>query len=148
MKKVLLAFAFLGALAPAAFTIYKAGGFDNWQGVLPKGTTDSLYYYARIHEVVDGHPLNGNPYIYEHRDDLAPAFFLPDIISAIPAIFGARFDVAIMINIFLWSFVFLALSLLLFELLMVPRWWALLWSVLLYATSYSFIFRPTVMQII
>src|SRR3989344_92525 len=148
MKKVLLALAFLGALAPAAFTIYKAGGFDNWQGVLPKGTTDSLYYYARIKEVVDGHPLNGNPYVYEYRDTFAPAFFIPDIVSAIPMLIGFPFSIGVLLNVFVWSFIFLLLSFNLFRLLKFPKNWALLWSVILYISSYSFMLRPTIMQLI
>ena len=148
MKKILLLIALLGTLIPAIFTIYIAGGLDNWQGVLPRGTTDSLYYYARIKEVVDGHPLNGNPYVYEYRDTLAPAFFIPDIVSAIPMLIGFPFNMGVLINVFAWSFIFLLLSFKLFQLLRLPRNWSVLWSVILYITAYSFMLRPTIMQLI
>ena len=148
MKKLFILVALAATLAPATFVIYKAGGWENWQGVLPKGTTDSRYYYARIHEVVDGHPLNGNPYVYEHRGDYSPAFFIPDIISAMPMLIGLPFNLGVVLNVFIWSFVFLAFACTLFRLLHMPKWWAFLWTVLLYMSAYSFMLRPTVMQIV
>ncbi|MDO8589693.1 MAG: hypothetical protein Q7R69_00235 [bacterium] len=148
MKKLFLAVALVATLIPAIFVIYEVGGWRNWQGVLPRGSTDSLYYYARMHEVVDGYPLLGNPYVYEYRKDLAPAFFLPDIVSAIPMLLGVPFNLAVMINMFAWSFVFLALSFTLLRLLRLPRGWAFLWSVFLYISLYSLMLRPTIMQIV
>lgn len=148
MKKIFLFIALLATLIPAIFTIHVVGGWQNWQGVLPRGTTDSLYYYARIHEVADGHPLVGNPYVYEYRSALAPAFFLPDIVSSLPVLLGVPFNVAIMLNVFVWSFIFLVLSFTLLRLLLIPIGWASLWSVLMYVGSYSFMLRPTVMQIV
>lgn len=148
MKKLLLLVALAGAIIPAVFVIHIAGGLENWQGVLPKGTTDSRYYYARIKEVVDGHPLNGNPYVYEYRDTFAPAFFLPDIVSAVPMFLGLPFNIGILVNLFAWSFLFLLLSFNFFKLLKLPRNWALLWSVILYISAYSFMLRPTIMQLI
>lgn len=147
MKKIFVLIALAAALVPSAFTVYKAGGLDNWQGVLPRGTTDSLYYYARIREVVDGHPFIGHPYAYEYRGTLSPAFFLPDIVSAIPMLLGLPFNIGVVTNVFIWSFVFLALAFALFKLLQMPKWWALAWSVILYITAYSFMLRPTVMQL-
>lgn len=143
---VLIALA--ATLIPAVFVIHEAGGWQQWEGVLPPGTTDSRYYYGRIHEVVDGHPFVGNPYAYEHRNALSPAFFLPDVISAVPVLLGVPFVVAVLFNIFVWSLIFLLLSFTLLRLLRLPVWWAVLWSVLAYIASYSFMLRPTVMQII
>lgn len=148
MKKVFLLIALIATLIPAFFVIYKVGGLQNWQGVLPRGTTDSLYYYARIHEVVDGRPLVGNPYVYEYREVLSPAFFLPDVISAIPMLLGLPFNIGVLVNIFVWSFIFLILAFRLFRLLEMPRRWAFPFTILLYITSYSFMLRPTVMQIV
>lgn len=148
VKKFFVLVALAVTLIPAIFTIYEAGGLQQWQGVLPKGTTDSKYYYARVHEVTDGHPFIGNPYAYEHRDAFSPAFFLPDIVSAVPILLGVPFTLAILINIFVWSFIFLMLSFTLLRLLRMPKGWAVLWSVLAYACSYSFMLRPTVMQIV
>src|SRR3989344_5939725 len=148
MKKFFILIALLATLIPAIFVIYQVGGWGNWQGTLPRGTTDSLYYYARIHEVIDGHVLIGNPYVYENRGGIAPAFFLPDIVSAIPMLLGLPFNLAVMVNMFVWSLVFLTLTFVLFGLLRVPRWWAFLWSVISYISVYSFIAKPTVMQIV
>jgi hypothetical protein len=37
--------------------------------------SDDLFYFARIREVLDGHPLLGNPYLWEHKaKSPAPAF--------------------------------------------------------------------------
>jgi len=151
MKKFFTLFilvASVGTFIPMIFVVREAGGWQNWQGVLPKGSIDSLYYYARIHEVVDGYPLIGNPYVYEHKDAFTPAFFLPDIVSALSALMGVPFDAAIVINMFVWSLVFLLLSFALLKLLRMPLWWAFLWSVLMYVASYTFIIRPTILQLI
>jgi len=148
MKKWFLLLAFIGTLVPTLFVIQEAGGWQHWQGVLPRGTTDSLYYYARIREVVDGHPLIGNPYAYEHRDALSPAFFLPDVVSAAPVVLGVPFNIAMLINMFVWSFAFLFLSFSLLQLARLPARWAAIWSALAYVGAYSFMLRPTVMQIV
>lgn len=148
MKKILILIALTGTLVPAAFVLREAGGLENWRGVMPGGTTDSRYYYARIHEVADGHPFIGNPYAFEHREAVAPAFFLPDIATALPVLLGIPFDIAMVANIFLWSSVFLLLAFALLRLLSVRARWAVLWAILAYASSYSFMLRPTVMQVI
>lgn len=148
MKKWFVLIALLATLIPAIFVIYQVGGWKNWQGILPGGTTDSRYYYARIHEVIDGHPLIGNPYVYENRDAIAPAQFLPDIVSAVPMLLGLPFNLGVIVNLFAWSFIFLILIYRLFRLLLVPKWWAFLWSVITYIGVYSFVIKPTVMQIV
>src|SRR3990167_9855430 len=148
MKKLFVLIALLGTLVPVIFVIYQVGGWENWQGILPSGTTDSRYYYARIHEVTDGHPLIGNPYVYENRDAIAPAQFLPDIVSAVPMLLGLPFNLGVVVNMFVWSLIFLILTYKLFRLLLMPRWWAILWSVITYVGVYSFVIKPTVMQIV
>jgi hypothetical protein len=148
MKKLLILVALVGTLIPTAFVLHEAGGLQNWQGVLPKGQVDSLYYYARIHEVADGHPLLGNPYLYEHREAFTPSFFIPDIVSVLPLLVGLPFDVAIAINMFVWSLVFLGLSFALFRLLQLPQWWAFGGSVLTYAMAFAYLIRPTILQLI
>jgi len=148
MKRFFVIIALLASLVPVAFTIYYVGGWDNFHGIPPKGATDSLYYYARIHEVADGNPLNGNPYIYEYRKAFAPAFFLPDIISALPLLIGFPLSLAIIINIFIWSFVFLMLTFTFLKLISVSNKWAIFWSIFTFIISYTLILRPTVMQII
>src|SRR3989344_628470 len=139
--------ALLATLIPAVYTIQEAGGWSGWQDVPPKGTADSLYYYARIHEVSDGYPLNGNPYIYEYRDAHSPSFFLPDVISSVPMLLGLSFNATVLTNVFIWSVIFLVLSFILFRLLNMPERWAFFWSIFLYISSYSFMLRPGGMQI-
>lgn len=149
MTKKFFAFvAFLATIIPALFVLDKVGGLEHWRGVLPQGVTDSLYYYARIHEVADGHPFIGNPYVLEYQDTYSPAFFLPDLVSAIPLVFGIPFNFAILLNIFVWSFVFLILAYKLLTLLKIQKNWAIIWSLFMYIGSYSFMLRPTVMQTI
>lgn len=148
MKKLFILVALLGTLIPVAFVVREAGGLDSWQGVLPGGTTDSRYYYARIREVVDGYPLIGNPYVYEYRNEYSPAFFLPDIISAMPMLLGLPFNLGLTVNVFVWSLIFLLLSFKLFRELNVEKRWAFLSTVLAYLSVYSFMLRPTVMQIV
>lgn len=148
MKKFFVLVALVATLIPVIFVVYKVGGWQNWQGILPRGSTDSLYYYGRIKEVVDGYPLIGNPYAYEHREAFAPAFFLPDIVSAVPSLIGLPFNVAIIINMFMWSFVLLWLTYRVLRLLAIPKWWAAGWSVLSYILVYSLMLRPTVMQLV
>lgn len=143
----LIAVALLGALVPAVFVVREAGGLSAWTGVMPRGTTDSLYYYARIREVADGHPFVGNPYAYEHRDALPPAAFIPDMLTALPVVAGVPFDLAMVANVFAWSLIFLVLAYLLLRRLALPPVWAVGWAVLSYASAYSFMLRPTVMQV-
>lgn len=147
-KRLLLIVAIIATLIPAVFVLQHAGGIENWQEIPPRGTTDSLYYYARMHEVKDGYPFIGHPYLFEHRDEYSPTFPLPDIISAIPLIVGIPFDIAILINLFIWSFVFLLLAHSLSLKLGVSKQWAFGLSILLYLSSYSYMLRPSVMQII
>lgn len=148
MKKLFIVVAFVVTLIPAILVVQKAGGMQHWQGVPPSLITDSLYYSARIHEVLDGHPLIGNPYAYEHRDAISPASFLPDIVSSVPMFLGVPFNIALLVNVFIWSLLFLLLAFTLFRLLQLPVWWAFSWTILSYLCSYSFMLRPTVMQMV
>ncbi len=145
-KRYLLAAALLATLIPAAFVLYRVGGPEEWRGVLPRGTTDSLYYYARIHEVLDGHPLNGNPFAYEHRNDIAPAQFIPDIISALPMLAGIPFNLGVLLNVFIWSAAFLLLAYILLRKLLLPPRYAAGVALVTYACCYTFMLRPTIMQ--
>ena len=48
---------------------------------------DSEYYLARASEVLRGRLQIGNPYFYEHRNDLGISFLIPDWLTAIPGSF-------------------------------------------------------------
>lgn len=145
---LLIFIALIGAVLPSVYVINNVGGLQNWHGVLPMGQIDSLYYYARTHEVVDGHLLIGNPYYFEHRDTLTPAFFLPDIVAALPALIGIPFDLAMVVNLFVWGSVFLILTFILLRLLQLPKYWAIAGTVLTYVMGFTFIIRPTILQLI
>lgn len=147
-RHIFIGIALIATLVPAIFVLHKVGGFEGWHGVLPSGITDSLYYYARIHEVVDGYPLIGNPYIFEYRGTFSPAFFLPDVLSAVPIVIGLPFNIGILFNIFIWSSVFLILANRLLKTFGVSELWAAAWSIFLYLESYSFMLRPTIMQLV
>ncbi len=134
------------AFFPAYLVSERVG--EQWQGVPPEFVTDSLYYYAQMREVADGHPLIGNPYFFEHRDGVAPAFFIPVDIAALPLMLGIPLSFTIVFNIFFWSAVFLYLSYQLLRVLELPRIVGLLGSLLMYLGSYMFMVRPVAMQII
>jgi hypothetical protein len=101
-----------------------------------------------MHEVADGHPFVGNPYAFEERGVLSPAFFLPDWLTALPLLAGVPLIFTILINIFIWSFLFLAFAYAFLRELAFSRSWALAWSVAAYLAAYSFMLRPTIMQVV
>src|SRR3989344_147647 len=88
------------SLLPIVDTYFAVG--TEWRGV-PPVYTDEEYYYARIKEVKDGRPFLGNPYFYEHRDDLAPTFFITDWMAAIPLVAGLDLPKTLAVNFFVWS---------------------------------------------
>jgi len=131
------------SLIPVA-NVYQAVG-NEWRGV-PPVYTDEDYFYARMKEVNDGHPLIGNPYFYEHQDDLAPTFFVPDWLAAIPLILGASLPVALAVNFSLWSLIFALLAFILLLALRLHKSIAVLGAFLLYIQSYIWILRPVSLQ--
>ncbi len=147
-KKLLVLVAIVATILPMVYVFDRVGGVENWQGVPPQGITDSLYYYARMHEVADGHPFVGNPFVYEYRNTYSPAFFLPDAISALPLLIGLPWSAAITLNFFIWTAVFLFVTQALLKALRIDDRWIVPLTVLVYVSSYSFMLRPTIMQII
>lgn len=55
---------------------------SEYLGVHPQMNDDELYYTARAHEVLDGHPGLSNPFLYEYKDKPAMQFWLPDALLA------------------------------------------------------------------
>lgn len=53
-----------------------------FQGVHPFMSDDEIYYVARAHETLDGHPTLGNPYLAEHKDTPGVQFWMPDAFFA------------------------------------------------------------------
>jgi hypothetical protein len=62
--------------APQFYVIHQMG--NSYQSVFPETGNDDRYYMSRSHEVRDGFPMLGNPYIYELRDAPAVSFWMPD----------------------------------------------------------------------
>ncbi|MDP2593817.1 MAG: hypothetical protein Q8P36_00550 [bacterium] len=140
---VLAFFVLAASLIPIAHVYHAVGA--GWQGV-PPVYTDEDYFYARMKEVSDGHPLIGNPYLYEHRDDLAPTFFIPDWLAAIPLNLGASLPMALAVNFSLWSLIFAFLAFALLLEVRLHRNLAVLGAFLLYIQSYIWVLRPVSLQ--
>ncbi|MEI7512161.1 MAG: methyltransferase domain-containing protein [Candidatus Uhrbacteria bacterium] len=119
----------------------------NWRGVVPTVVDDDVYYYARVHEILDGHSLIGNPYFYEHRDEISPAFFGADWLASPPYYFFS-FAVAAAWNILFWSLVTTLLAYWLLRRLGASPWWAVLGAIVVDLTSYGVLVRPTSMQVV
>lgn len=75
---------------------------------------DWKYYEPRIREILDGHPFIGNPFSLEYNNELPPAFFFADWLSAIPQLLGLSLELGTIVNDIIWSllFVFLAYGIL------------------------------------
>ncbi|MBI3572129.1 hypothetical protein HY091_01170 [Candidatus Kaiserbacteria bacterium] len=61
-----------------------------YTGVHPIVSDDELYYLARAHETLDGHPTLGNPYLAEDKNQPGVQFWMPDAFfaSVDQALFG------------------------------------------------------------
>lgn len=129
-------------LVPAFQTLHKGG----YEGVPPKYIADDLYYYGRMKEVADGYPFMGNPYFIEYRDAVAPAFFVPDWIAAIPLLLGIPLSSAIILNFFFWSLIFVFLAYLVGRSVNMPPPYSAIVAIISYIEVYWVIFRPVVMQ--
>jgi hypothetical protein len=135
---------FLLALLPIVPHIYSGA---SWQGV-PSTFYQDAYYYARLKEIKDGYPLIGNPYFYEHRGEVAPAFFIPDAISALPLLAGLSLPQTLAFNFCLWTLVFGVLLYILFRRLKLPEMWCALGVIFTYSQVYYWILRPVSMQVV
>lgn len=77
--------------------------------VVPDYIDDMSYYMSRMKQVQDGYPFIGNPYFKEHRSEMSGAFFVADWIATLPLFLGFSLPLTMMVNAFVWSFVFGAL---------------------------------------
>lgn len=89
-------------IAPFAQTIYELGW--DWYAAPQTVYVGGTYYSDRMQEIVDGHPLIGNPYFLEHREEFPPAFFVADWLGSIPLFLGLPMVPALVGNIVIWSF--------------------------------------------
>src|SRR3989338_1297050 len=74
---------------------------DVFGDVINPRYTDS-YYTPMVREVADGYPLLGNPFFFEHRESVTPAFILPFLVSSAPLLLGMPLPVTVVFNFILW----------------------------------------------
>ncbi len=128
MVKRLLQIIFFSSLSfLAAIPVYQSHFL--WQP-----TYDTFYYYARTNEVINGFWQIGNPYYYEHRNDFAVSFFVPDWLSAVPGSF------------IIWPFVNVLLIFLILKFFGVKNSKLYLGTTFCYVSVLFFIVRPTSLQ--
>ena len=140
---VLVVIVLLLTTIPVIYVFFILG--NTWQGITPM-FGDETFYSARIQTIVKGYPLEGNPYFFEHRNDMPLVIFGGTWISAIPQLAGLSPNAALLLNFVLWSLLF-ALSLYyLFRELRVPSWIAVFGTVFLYIQSYWHVWRPVNLQ--
>lgn len=77
----------LVAVLAGAFTLapqlilYRSLG-DQYAGIRQEMNPDEGYYMTRQHDVLDGYPTLGNPYLYEHKDEPGLQVWIPDALLA------------------------------------------------------------------
>jgi len=117
--------------------------------VLPSLQSDTEYYQAQIHEVLEGKIWLGNPYIREYDALQSPSLIVPVWIAAIPGLFGLSMPHITIVNMLLYT----ALTglLLFFLLLRVTTgnaWLSAGMGVMGVAYVHNLILRPVIMQTI
>src|SRR3989344_2166085 len=120
---------------------------DVFGDVINPRYTDS-YYTPMTREVADGYPLLGNPFFFEHRESVTPAFILPFLVSAAPLLLGMPLPVTVIFNFTLWSLIFGLLVYALFRRLGLSDAWACIATVLVYIHMYGQLIRPVSMQVV
>lgn len=76
---VILAFLML---LPFVYVHYSMGA--SYKGIERSFADDDLFYFARIRDVVDGHPFISNAYLAEHKDGVPQQLFLGEYLLAQP----------------------------------------------------------------
>ncbi|MBI4099513.1 hypothetical protein HY440_00745 [Candidatus Microgenomates bacterium] len=117
----------------------------NFKGVPIGYIVDSLYYFARINDVVRGHLLIGNPFLWEYRQSWPVAFFVPDWLAALPAFFLPLWQ-ALIANTLLWGIVFVLLAYHLLRRLGTTPLWSAGGAFLTLLVSYLLVMRAVSMQ--
>jgi len=134
-------------VAISVWLLFSSIGSD-WRGITPQFTGDSYFYYSRIKEIKDGNILIGNPFFWEHRRAIAPAFFAADWLAALPLLAGFSFNFMVVFNLFFWSVIFVFLIYLILRQLRVGGLIAALGALLVYFETFRLMFRPVSMQTI
>ncbi len=79
--------AFVLALLVASLTAFPQVVVEHrmgtaYQGIHPLVSDDEIFYQARAHETLDGHPTLGNPYFAEDKANPTLQFWIPDTVLA------------------------------------------------------------------
>src|SRR3989344_5320417 len=108
-KALLAALALAGvcSLAPLFETWYFIGA--DYRGVV-QAYGDEILYQVHMHEIADGNPLYGNPYLLEHATDGPLVVFAGIWVAAVPVLLGMPLDAAVFFNFFVFSLLFVALG--------------------------------------
>src|SRR3989338_4225558 len=76
-------------IAPNIFFILSLG--DDYKGIPMMQSANEESYLARIHEILDGHPMLGSPFLYEYKEEwpIAPPtgemfYAIPSIVLGVP----------------------------------------------------------------
>ncbi len=140
---VLLAAVALLSLTPWVHAKLFVG--DAWQGV-PPAYGDEILYYSQIDEVARGYPMYGNPYLYEHREELPLVIFAGNWLASIPLMLGMALSSALILNFILWSLLLAVLLYWFFREFGFAPVYAALSSLLMYMFSMDLMYRPTSRQ--
>ncbi len=134
----------LGILMVLPFFYFRAKLADNFKGILPEIVNDENFYYARIKDVVDGHPFLSNAYLYEHKSGLPQQVFLAEYLLAQPIkLFNLNINTAHLIYNFLFPVIAFILIYLALYLISKSRFWAIIFSLFLFFGLYLIDFiRP------
>lgn len=143
---VLLAAAAVFTVLPV-FDIIRSPDFS-WQEPGALIIPFSGYYLDRLNEIRGGNIFLGNPYFIEHRQEIAPAFFVADWVAYLPMLLGWSLPYTLIFNLFLWSTVFLFLSFYIFDQLGTSEWTGVAGAILASLIGYSLIVSPISMQTI
>lgn len=142
----LIGVVFFLSLLPVIHTYNQSGNL--FTEVTPSFVDDDLYYLARIQDVVQGYPFIGNPYYFEHRNNISPSFFIADWISSIPLILGLDLSHSLALNFSLWSLIFAVLVYLILKVNGLPSLGSVLGSIGVYMSLYIMLLRPVSMQVV
>ncbi len=134
----------LGILLVSPFFYFESKLGSNFHGIFSEIVNDELFYYARIKDVVDGHPLLGNAYLSEYKSALPQQVFLAEYLLAQPIkLFNLNINTAHLIYNFLFPAIALILTYLALYLISKSRFWAIIFSLFLFFGLYLIDFiRP------
>lgn len=118
---------------------------NSWQGISPT-FTDEPFYPARVQTIVKGYVTGGNPYFFEHRNDLPLVIFAGAWIYAIPQLAGLSYNTSQLVNFILWSLLFAVALYYLFRELRVSPWVAVFGTVCMYLQMYLHVMRAVNLQ--